>query len=451
MPGGKKMQQKILQNQQQTLSTRQMQSLHILAMDLNELWEFIHNEYRENPTLEIMESSEERSLKMIGDYFQRSDTYISTGILSNEKPDFQDSFNPDTSLQHYLFTQLYSVSLTSSQQKTLYFLIESLDSDGFLELSAAEISLITKCPISQVFFCIDILRSMEPVGVGASDFKQALILQAKKANRCDAILITLIEQYLPQIAAGQLNKISRELAVSREKVNQYITYLKSLNPKPCRYFGCCQVQYVVPDIIISYVNEMWSVVINDKWNGSIGISNLYKNYSKNSVNPNVSAYIERKIARAKFITQCIERRRDTLRRLSKYIADQQEEFLLGDGPLKSVSAKDAAKRLGINSSTVSRAIKNKYIQTPIGTYPFKFFFEKSCFRKQNEKNYKVSREAIKNKLFEIIQSEPKKNPYNDALLAKLFAKDGICISRRTIAKYREECNIKNSYERSTNG
>lgn len=443
------MQQKILQNQEQTLSTRQMQSLHILAMDANELWEFIHNEYRENPALEIMEASEDRSLKMIGDYFQRSDIYISDSILSNEKPDFQDSFNLDTSLQYHLFTQLYSVSLTSSQQKILHFLIESLDQDGFLELSAVEISLITKCPISQVFFCIDILQSMEPVGVGASDFKQALILQAKKANRCDDILITLIERYLPQIASGQLNKISKELAISREKVNQYITYLKSLNPKPCRHFGCCQVQYIVPDIIVSYVNGMWLFVINDKWNGSIGISNLYKNYSKNIANPNVSAYIEKKIARAKFITECIERRRDTLRRISNYIVDQQEEFLFGYGPLKSITAKDAAKLLGITPSTISRAIKNKYIQTPIGTYPFKFFFEKSCFTKQNE-NYKVSREVIKNKLFEIIQSEPKKNPYNDAFLVKLFAKDGICISRRTIAKYREECNIKNSYERSAN-
>lgn len=441
------MDQILQQKQNQTLSLNQIQSLRILSMDNDELFEFIQNEFVENPVMEINPPLENPQLKMIGDFFSHLDNNTSDGTEKNEKPEFQDMFDPSATLKDNLLSQLTHYPFTSTQQKLMEFLINSLDENGFLETTSEEISLTSHVPINQVNDCIAILQSLDPAGVGAANFKQSLILQAKRLNKCDAILETLINEYMPQIASGQFNTISKLLKLKRTTLANYIHFIKTLNPRPCKEYGNYRPQYVIPDIIFTYDHNTWTVTINDNWSGSIGISRLYAAYSKSSCDQITAMYIEKKIKRVRFITNCIEQRRNTLLNLSQYIINKQQAFLLKKGPLINLTAKAAARDLNIHPSTVSRAIHNKYIQTPTGSFPFKYFFQKDLLKK-NASDSTISAEAIKKQLRLFIDNEPKNAPYSDAQLVDLFAQKGIPLSRRTISKYREECNINNSYERT---
>lgn len=440
------MEQILQANQKQQLSACQLQSLALLSMDTNDLSCFIQQEYMENPTMEMMPPSPEAPLKILGNYFDKTDYKISDGIIHDEKPEPFVSNN--LSLQEYLIMQLSSSTLyTNTEWRLFKFIINSLDDSGFLSMEPLEISLSFHVPINHVINCISTLQSLDPAGVCALNTTDSLLIQAKRLGYTDIIFESLIKNYIPDIANGKLNKISKELKITRKQLSHYISLLKTLNPKPCSHFGNAEPQFIIPDIIFSYENTNWTITINDNWNGSIGISKLYQQYYKNVANAETAEYIEKKIKRARFIMSCIEQRRSTLTRLSQYIIKKQQFFLLKKEPLNKMSAKSAAKELGLHPSTISRAIHNKYVQTPIGTFPIKLFFEKGMPQTGTQEK-EVSSSSIKELLKSFIANEPKSLPYSDSHLVKLFSQHGISLSRRTITKYREECHISNSYERS---
>ncbi len=437
-----------IQEQKQVLSAKQIYSLEVLAMDFNELETMIYEEYTENPLLEFKEQEQDDSAGNEELSFrQTSDTFIRYSS-SREKPEFHDRRASGTSLKNYLLLQLYSMPLTPLQRKIIMYLIESLDEDGFLTIQTEEICFIQGWPISAVRECVEIVQSLEPAGVGAFHFRHALVLQAKRKNIYDFQLDILINEYLPDISAGRINKICRQTKISRKKIETYIKYIQELDPRPCRGLETCfaDTGYIIPDIVLHFEQKEWNIVVNKSWRGDISINRFYQDHCDHTNDGEMQNYLKHKMDRAKFIIECIEKRRETLLRITTYIIKKHHKFLLGKGTANSVSAKEAAKELGMNPSTISRAIKNKYVQTPIGIFPLKYFFEKNGFMKTNGENIKQSPESIKKRISEVINKETNVF-YSDDMLVKLFAHEDISISRRTVAKYRKELNIKNVYER----
>lgn len=434
------MKQSLLQQQQ--LSANQLLSLKILAMDSSELEKFIYEEYTENPLLELSQPASH--IKQLGDYFNKTDYYIHDGIIYDEPKDI--GMPADCSLSDYLLAQLTGLQKFSSAQWNIFkFIISTLDERGFISLPLSEISLRLHVPLSEITACCDILQSLDPPGVCASSVNEALVLQLRRRGIFDKKLERLLRFYLAELAQGQYNKISKELKISRQALRSYIEIIKTLHPNPCRQFGNFSRQYIVPDIILRPGEDGWSVTINDTWSGSLGISKLYRQYSAAAAEETLS-YLERKINRAKLVLSCIESRRKTLTRIMTYIVQTQGKFLLNQGSLCGVSIKEAASDLSIHPSTISRALTNKYIQTPRGIFSGKYFFQKS---RGEQKAATVSLQEIKDILVEIIAQESKTNPYTDEELRRLFAEKGIFLSRRSIASYRRECLIKSSYERKS--
>jgi len=433
--------------QQQTLSQKQIQSLMLLAMDTQELSEFIHQEYTDNPLIEIIPQKNDQT-KDIGDYFNKSEYHTSNGIIHDEPPEISVLDDHVYSLQSHLLSQLSDSKKYSSIQWNLFnYIINSLDSSGFLTTPVQDLALHANTSVNQLLSCISILQSLEPAGVCATSVPEALIIQAQRKGLDNIYIQKLIKDYLPEIAAGQLNKISKELKISRKKLQYYINFIKTLDPKPCRHFGSWSPQYIIPDIIFLYEQNNWQIIINDDWFGSIGINKLYQKYSAHCTNTLISTYIQEKIQQALFIMNCIEQRRRTLINVSNYIIHTQQAFLLNTGPLHGISAKVAAKELNIHPSTISRAMHNKYIQTPIGTFLGKYFFKTGYKREKKIQPYNVSNQEILNSIKKIISSEKKNKPYTDSDLAKLLLKEDIQLSRRSITNFRKNYNIKNSYER----
>ena len=288
---------------------------------------------------------------------------------------------------------------------------------------------------------------MEPAGIGAESLRQCLMIQAKRAGRADKILADLIKYYLEDIASCRYKKITDELCITRKKLTEYIELIKSFNPRPSRGFGDDTAEYIIPDVLVSFRCDDWEILLNDKWIGCVGINKLYKSYADNAEDECVREYLKDKIRRTKFIVKSIEQRRDTLLKITRYILENQLGFITGTDFLKVMSLNDVADGLGIHSSTVCRAIRDKYIQIPKGVYSFRSFFAGKAGRSLLADNEETSNAKVKAVLKEIIRKENRRSPLSDSTLSKELEKHRIMLSRRTIAKYRKELGLPNAADR----
>ena len=338
--------------------------------------------------------------------------------------------------------------MTQNEAKLLDHIIDLIDTDtGYLSIPIKEISYLTGADMESVVKCVNHLRTFDPLGVGAENLKQCLIIQAEKTGYDDKKLIELIKYHLQDIATKKYKKIAGELGISIQQITSYIETIQSFNPRPSRGFGNNGNHFIIPDVLVSYHHSEWIITLNDNWIGSVRINGLYKSYINSAENDDVKLYLQKKINHAKFIIKCIEQRRETLLRVSRVILDKQMEYFDDAGQLKAMSLHDVADEIGVHCSTISRTIKGKYMQTPNGTYPYKYFFVGKAGYALTEDSDAVSSVKAKSLLEKVIQEENKKKPISDNMLAKELSKQGIILSRRTVAKYREALGLPNAAER----
>ncbi|MDP4109173.1 MAG: RNA polymerase factor sigma-54 [Bacillota bacterium] len=437
-----------LPKQTQKLCQQQSDSLKILAMNNIELKEFLQAEQMENPMLELYDAGTEADVFAVGSWLLSSGR-VSPALPGNDEENLSEI--PDRSgdsLSDYLKSQISSSELSPDELKLLCFIIDLVDTDtGFLTIPVKEISYLTNVKIDAVVKCVLYLRSMEPAGVGADSLEQCLLIQAERAGRNDKVLTELIKYYLEDIAERRYKKISDALHLSRQQLLSYVEFIKSLNPRPGRGFGGGEAEYITPDVIVSRACGKWEIFLNDSFVGGAGISRLYKSYIESAQDENVRKYLREKISRAKLIIKSIEQRRNTLQKVSDCILEKQYDFITGAGELKKMSLGDIADELGVHCSTVSRAVKGKYLQTPKGVCSFKYFFIGKTGRSLPETSEAYSAAEAKAALGEIINSENKNSPLSDSALSKELDKRGIALSRRTVSKYRLSLGIPNTAER----
>jgi RNA polymerase sigma-54 factor len=438
-----------MQSQQlkQKLCQSQINSLKILAMNNIGLKSFLQTEQLENPLLEIPEISMVEDIYSLSSWFSDNGrTYFNQKDNEREnQPDIPERVGP--SLFVYLKAQINHNEFLPDEVKLLYYIIDLLDiATGFLTVPVKEIAFLTGAKIESVVKCVKYLQAMEPPGVGAESLKHCLIIQATRAGCADKKLVKLIKYHLEDIAECRYKKIADGLCISREQLIGYIERIKSFNPRPSRGFGDDTAQYIIPDVIMSCHSGEWEIVLNDKWIGSVGINKLYKSYLVNADDENVRKYLKEKINRTKFIMRCIEQRRNTLLKISCFIVEKQLDFITGAGQLKAMSFNDVAEEFKIHSSTVSRTIKDKYIQTPKGIYSFRRFFVGRTSHNSTTDD-EVSNIETKTILKKIIHEENKQTPYSDNVLVEELKKYNIILSRRTVAKYRKELRLPSAADR----
>lgn len=447
--------------QKQLLSQTQIQSLQILSMDNCELNDFLQTEYLENPMLDCAGSKEpsaeaasepteqaefsqwyDKNIVSSGDYGSESNAEDTEG--RREIP--AENTN---SLQEYLLSQLNQWCYTKKEWELIQFMIDCLDHNGFLTATSAEIAHLTNMDKAVVEKCLADLEMLEPYGIFAKDLSHCLIRQMEIEGLEDENMTSIILYHLNDVADGKISSISRDLKLTTAQVRQYISLISQLNPRPLAGFDLGKTEYIVPDIIFRYKDNQWEIELNDNWIGDYKLSDYYMKLMKTAKDPELFEYFKGKLERVRFIMSSIEQRRTTMMNISKAILEWQRSFFLDQGPLKPMTLSDIADKIEMHTSTVSRGIKNKYLQYPNGTVSIRSLFSSAVSSGNQGSEEGMTAIQVKEVIRSLIHSENKEKPFSDNALVKLLEEKDIHISRRTIAKYREELGIKGTFERKS--
>jgi len=260
------------------------------------------------------------------------------------------------------------------------------------------------------------------------------------------VMESLIDNHLDMVAKNQIPAIARALHLSSGEAAGYCQIIKSLNPKPGVSFSSRdQLRYIIPDVTIVKFKDHFDILLNESMYPGIEVNSYYRQMNQAPDSQELKEYLGNKIRQAEWVKQCITQRSKTMMDVSRVILERQEAFFShGPNYLKPLRMTDIAEILGIHESTVSRAVSKKYLQCSWGVYPMNFFFSRnvgtstSSTEKSDDPSKAVTARKIKQLLHEIIAEENKKKPYSDRLLGEKLTEKGISISRRTVAKYREE-------------
>ena len=445
-----------IQQQQKLILTNELrQSIELLQLNQLELLQKINNELEENPLLEKIEKLEyenieendnnhEEKIEYL-EYLERNDYREKASYSNNdneENKEFLNYYYDDLTLKDELLFQLNLLHLKDKEEFIILEIIKNINDNGYLEESTENISKKLNIEVSYILQCLKIVQSFYPRGVGARNLKECLVLQI---DNDDIITREIINNHLEDIAENRLNNISKKMNLSLKEVNEKVNYIKTLNPKPgSSYQGSEDTIYIVPDAKIEKIGEKYIAKLTDNYIPELYIPQKYINYLKFS-DKETKDYINKKINRASWFINSIEQRRSTILSIVREISITQIEFFeKGIKKLKPMSQKDMAKKLEVHPSTISRATTNKYVDTPMGIYELKFFFSNTIVSDLGEE---ISDKAIKEKIREIIENENPYKPLSDEKIRKKLLDIGYKISRRTVAKYREDINIPSSSKR----
>ena len=450
-----------VQIQKPAFSVLLEKSIAVLILPHRELATNIEQELQNNPLLEAefetpsAESPQENQEQEIDlDHMNAIINHTSSNApqsTTEEEREFEySSFEHMMTLEDHLIHQLFWEISDPVKREIGNFIIGNLDKDGFLHLTCEEIAeALNITDISIVKEVLNAIQHFDPLGIATNDFKDCLVVQLQnRQSPYRDLAIRIVEEYLDFLGNKRYAALGKKLSVSLEQVREAEFLISSLEPKPARSYSTFDPSiYVEPDIFVRK-NEQGEYTIETNKSGlpTLRISQTYRNLLNQ---PNISNedrhFIKEKITNAVNFIRNIQQRGETLTAIGRYILKSQKEFFDGeDSILAPMSLKDVAGHLERCESTISRAISNKYIDTPQGFFPLKFFFSHNVSR-QNHKN--VSAHNVKQELAGLIEEENKQTPLSDQEIQAYFNSKGLPLARRTITKYRQALHIPASHLR----
>ena len=434
--------------QTQTLSPQMMQAMEILQMGSQELLEYIEETLQENPVLDSEEHREDpedisllrRKLEWLESTDVQNRAYHQQDAEEGRDPLDMNGSNPmEESLYYYLKSQVRFEQLDPAVGRVADYLMESLDSNGGMDEPEADVAVRLGVKPAVVAEALKVLQSLEPAGVGARCLSECLVLQLQRRHEDSALAIAIARDYLEALSKNRYGLIAKALGACQEEVYAACELIRSLNPRPGSGFAAREnLIYINPDIFVVNFPDHFEILTNDYFFPSLHVSSYYCRMLKDSEDSEVKEYLMGKVRQAKWVVRSIEQRRSTLLQCAEHILELQEEFFRhGPGHLKPMSLADIAQRVGVHESTVSRTVKDKYIQCASGVYPLSYFFSRGLKGSADA----ASPDAAKALLKKLIAGEDKKKPFSDQKLCELMSREGCELSRRTVAKYRDELGI----------
>ena len=435
--------------QKQILSQRMQQSVEILQMNTLALSEYIREVSEENPLLDWTEEHiaerEEPSLLQKLDWLQEGDEqnrgYYQLDMENEkEREDLRFGKKEAQSLREYLLFQIHILPLEERQKKILCFLAESTEESGYLETDALQVVQkrygLTSLEAEQL---LARLQSLDPPGVGARDLKECLLIQLRQNHASDAA-VHIVEEYLQDIAKNRMSYVAKKLHISMENLTQALEEIRSCVPKPGSGFSNNRpVEYVIPDVFVEQKGEELLVTVNKNSVPHLFVTPSYQKLLQQDQSRATKEYITQKLKQAEWAVQCVNRRESTLLETTTQIVLAQKDFFLyPNGTLKPLRMADIAERIQMHESTVSRAVKEKYLQCEKGVFALTDFFSQAMATDGVES---ISAQSIQSRIEAMIAQEDKTHPYSDRELTEQLTAAGIHISRRTVAKYRESMGI----------
>ncbi|MFP3156260.1 RNA polymerase factor sigma-54 [Lachnospiraceae bacterium ZAX-1] len=429
--------------QRQVMSSNQIQSLEILQYTNQELKDFLAIEYLENPMLDNVEDRQDDMIKDIESVYEKSTSYKEHSIAYGEEDSNRnnDIIAADKDeIKNYFLWQLHKKDFDHTEWDVMGYLIDCLDDNGFFTYEVDELAKTLNIESDIVAHALATLKNLEPVGIFSKNIAECLLRQLEAKGLADDNIRAIIVSYLPDILSGRISTVSRSMSLSTIKIKEYLHLIGTLNPRPSMNISKDMTEYIIPDIIASYDNGTFFVTLNDNYIGEYKFNNYYIHMMECSKDEELLSYFKSKLERTRFIVASIEQRRLTITNVVHAILTVQTDYFIHNGRLKPMSMEDIARKLDISISTVSRAIKNKYLQYK-STILLKDLFTSSA------SNEGVSVNTLKDRVAEIVSSENKSTPLSDQKIADIMRGENIPISRRTVTKYRQLLGIPDGRQR----
>lgn len=429
-----------------TLTPSLRQSLHVLQMPVVELRNFLKEKIEENPILEEDEKILELD-QLLESYF-KNNNYDTDWVGIKEGKLFPDEnlAAKKPSLEEHLLHQLRMVRLTEEEYRIGEYLIESLDENGYLNISLEEAALNLNLPCKEVEKLFLVIQGFDPPGVGARNLTECLLSQLESKGIKNSLAAKIVERGLDDLAKKRYKALLKKFKVSIDSVKEAEKEISRLEPKPGRAFVSSEATAIVPDIILKETGAGYKVELNEEELPKLGIKKNYIKMFKDKNTPeNTKKFLKEHMNSALWIFKAVNERRKTMRKVINCIFDLQKQ-VIENGPASMVpmTLKDIAGMTGLHASTVSRAVKDKYAQTPYGTIRIKDFFSNEI---KSENGGHVSAESIKREIRELVTGQNREQPLSDSGILEVLNKKGVTLSRRTVAKYRNQLNVLPSYLR----
>ena len=471
--------QQLQQKLQQKLSPAQIQVIKMLEVPTLELEERIRQELEENPALEegpeLTNDAEQEDDFGNDDGGNNDDFDPEEYMADDDIPDYKLKannsskddkhedipFSAGMTFHEFLVDQIGLLHLSEKKRLLTEYVIGNIDDEGYLrrEAEAMVDDIVFQAGVQttddEMRQVIELVRQLEPAGVGASCLQECLLLQLQRKDPTHTVTLAtkLITDYFEEFSKKHYDKIQRGLDMDDTMLKKVMSEIIHLNPKPGNAWGGNilekSMSTIVPDFILENDEGQLSVSLNNSNIPELRVNNTYndmfQDYAGNKQNQSremkdAVMFVKQKIDSARWFIDAIKQRQQTLLTTMMAIVDFQREFFIegDDTYLRPMILKDIADRTGYDISTISRVSNSKYIQTEFGIFPVKYFFSESM---TNDSGEEVSTREIKQILLECIENEDKRKPWNDDALAEVLKTKGYIIARRTVAKYREQLNI----------
>jgi RNA polymerase sigma-54 factor len=468
-------------SQQLVMTPQLQQAIKLLQLSRIELIETINQELESNPVLEeaglddrmdgseedkVAEDSDVPSLASSDDastpwdkkaveeenWREYFDTDISKTAINaysfeqKDAPDYENFVSSTTDLTDHLMWQLQMGDYSEEEFTVGSLIIGNIDSSGYFKASVEDIASEAGVDVEFVEQVLKRIQKFDPVGVGARDLRECLLIQLEHLGLDDDLPEIMVRNHMDAIERHNYQAIARAVKRPVEDVVKAFDIITALEPRPGRSMSQDNTHYIVPDIYVYKVDDEYVVSMNDEGLPELRISSLYRQVAKNSeTGGETKEFLQDKIRSAQWLIKSIQQRKKTIFKVTESIVKFQREFLdKGVTHLKPLILRDVAEDVDMHESTISRVTTNKYVHTPQGIFELKFFFSTglpggSCGD--------VAAQSVKERIKKLIDSEDKSKPYSDKQLMEILAKDNIKIARRTVAKYREQLGILPSSRR----
>lgn len=429
--------------QELKLTPQLLQSMEVLQMTSQELLAYIGRMAEENPLLDQSDPPEAAYEEL-----RRQALWIDGGLggratFAHEEagPEAGREDSALESLAAFLRDQIQRLRLPRPLTALCEYLAELVDEDGYLSQEDLDGLDAMHIPQALTAQALDVFQSLDPPGVGARSLSECLLLQLSRREKADPLAMEIAAHFLPELGRRHYAAIAQKLGVRVEEVREVEKTVASLEPHPGRAFQSAEPPaYIRPDVFVAEIEGEWKVILNDYYLPRVSVNDYYLRLLKTSDEKETRDYLRQKLQQAKWLLSSLERRGGTLRRCAEAVLEAQRPFFTGGGTLAPMSLSALAESLDLHPSTVSRAVRGKYLQCRQGTYPLRYFFSLPV-------SGGVSRQAAKQALLALVREEDPRRPYSDQALCRLLSERGIPLARRTVTKYRLELGVGSSAAR----
>ena len=438
----------IEQSQKLTLTPSLLQAINVLQLNAVQLEQYVQEQLLSNPMLEVDESERPEEPKAV-DWAEYARSVSYEPVQPDEDPEDENreiAARSGMTLAEFLTSELQFSGLRGEILPMSLYLAGCLDEDGYLRISLEEIAEQTGADVKLIREALLHVQAMEPAGIGARNLTECLSLQLIRKGMDTPLAMLLVKDHLEDIAKGRTGALAKTLGVKPVQIQDTCDLIRTLDPKPGRRFGRdTEAQYIVPDVYVELRDGKLVVSVQESAAPRLIISPFYRRLLEDpQADEPLKDFLEGRLNSAAWLIRSIQQRSQTILNVTGVIADLQENFLKGTGSLAPMTLAQVAQIAGVHESTVSRCTSGKFAQTPRGVFELKDLFSGGY----NAGGGEVSTGSVKKLIRRYIEAEDGSDPMSDQLLSeKLKQENGVSISRRTVAKYRESLGIPPSSAR----